>query len=189
MRRVASFLLLGIALTAGAADIWRWKDANGVTHYSDSPVPGAERVNVPRAPRTDAAAPASSATNASPTPEQAAPQPAAVVQYRRCAVTSPQNDAVFNNVDAVEASLAIEPALQAGHQVLVLLNGGAYTDWPEGAASHTLTGLFRGSYTLAVRVLDESDRALCSSAAINFHVRQPSVLSPARQAPRPPAQK
>ncbi len=188
MRRVASFLLSAIALTAGAADIWRWKDANGVVHYSDSPVPGAERMNVQRAPRPDAPGVASPATDVVPAAEQ--PAAATPVKYTRCAVTTPQNDAVFNNVDSVSASLAIEPAVQAGHQVLVLLNGGAYTDWPEGATSYTLTGLFRGSYTLAVRVLDENDRALCTGSAINFHVRQASVLSPARQQPpKPPPKK
>jgi hypothetical protein len=42
MRQIATFLLFGVALTAGAAEIWRWKDANGVVHYSDNPVPGAK---------------------------------------------------------------------------------------------------------------------------------------------------
>ncbi len=35
--------LLGLCLlagTAGAADLYKWKDANGVTHYSESPPPG-----------------------------------------------------------------------------------------------------------------------------------------------------
>lgn len=35
--------LLGLCLlagTAGAADLYKWKDANGVTHYSESPPAG-----------------------------------------------------------------------------------------------------------------------------------------------------
>ncbi|HMA12536.1 MAG TPA: hypothetical protein VKO83_11650, partial [Steroidobacteraceae bacterium] len=75
---------------------------------------------------------------------------------------------------------------QPGHQVQVLLNGRADPDWPATAISRTLVNLFRGSYTLAVRVLDENGRAVCTGPTINFHVRQPSVLAPGR---RPPAQK
>jgi hypothetical protein len=31
---------------AGAAEVYRWRDAKGVWHYSDTPVNGAERVGV-----------------------------------------------------------------------------------------------------------------------------------------------
>ena len=40
-------LLLAVTLLAASAqagDIYRWKDANGSWHYSDQPVPGAERI-------------------------------------------------------------------------------------------------------------------------------------------------
>ncbi len=33
-------LLLPLTGTAGAADLYKWKDANGVTHYSESPPSG-----------------------------------------------------------------------------------------------------------------------------------------------------
>ena len=39
----AASLLLALAAQAG--DIYRWKDASGLWHYADQPVPGAERVN------------------------------------------------------------------------------------------------------------------------------------------------
>lgn len=37
-----------IAVTVQAGDIYRWKDASGIWHYSDQPVPGAERVGSAR---------------------------------------------------------------------------------------------------------------------------------------------
>jgi Domain of unknown function (DUF4124) len=42
--------------TAGAAEIYRWKDANGSWHYADQPAPGAERVSGPIKPRPQATA-------------------------------------------------------------------------------------------------------------------------------------
>jgi hypothetical protein len=182
MRRVASFLLLGVALAASAADIWRWKDADGVVHYSDIPVPGAERVIVSGStPRPG---------NSAPAPAVVAPPPGTpattVVRYTRCVVTQPQNDEVFFAVNSVSAAVAIEPNLQKGHRVEVLLNGAPYAEWPADALSHTLSGLNRGSYTLAVRVLDANGRTACSGPVSNFHVRQPSIYSPqSPQAPKP----
>jgi hypothetical protein len=84
--------------------------------------------------------------------------------------------------------VTVEPGLQARHRIQVYLNGGAFLEWPEISMNYTLTGLYRGSYTLSVRVLDGNDRTVCAGPAINFHVQQPTILSPARQQPKPPAQ-
>jgi hypothetical protein len=179
MRRFASLLLLGVALAAGAADVWRWKDANGVTHYSDQPVPGAERVT--STTTSSRPPPAPLQMPAAPTP-QPAPQPTA---YTRCEVTSPQDDATFFAVNAMDVAVAVEPALQPMHRLKVYLNGVA-RDWPPGSVNHTLVDLNRGSYKLEVVVVDERQRPLCNSSTTRFHIQQPSVLSPARQAPKPP---
>ena len=39
-----------LSLLMGAGEIYRWKDANGVWHYSDQPQPGAELVKTGRLP-------------------------------------------------------------------------------------------------------------------------------------------
>lgn len=55
--------LLALALPAAASKVYQWKDANGVTHYADSPPPGQkakDRNLGPRAP----AAPAKPVVNA-----------------------------------------------------------------------------------------------------------------------------
>ena len=183
MRRLASFLLLGIALAASAAtEVWRWKDKDGVVHYSDNPVPGAERV-----PIGGAAPPAG--VPAKPPPVAAgipAPEPEARVRYKRCVVTAPENDQIYRAGNSIDANLTIEPELQAGHFIQVYLNGAIYQDWPETDLAFVLNGLSRGSYTLSVRVLDGNDRTLCTGPAINFHVQQPSILSPARKPPAKP---
>jgi hypothetical protein len=37
---LAAAALLALALPAAASKVYQWKDANGVTHYADSPPPG-----------------------------------------------------------------------------------------------------------------------------------------------------
>lgn len=185
MRKLTALLLMFLALSASATELWRWKDADGAVHYSDQPVKGAERIDVQMTQRsTGASEPTSEAASGSRgTSESRSEAAAPPVNYTRCAVASPQNDEVFNTVSAVNARVDIEPALQAGHRLQVFLNGRAYPDWPANQFAYTLSDLYRGSYTLNVRVLDANGRALCTGSTINFHVRQPSVLAPARKPP------
>lgn len=43
--RLLGVALLVLALPVAAGELYQWKDANGVTHYSDSPPPGGEYEN------------------------------------------------------------------------------------------------------------------------------------------------
>lgn len=167
-----------IALSASAAELWRWKDADGVVHYSDRPVQGAERIDVLSTQK--------STGEFTPENPKPTPPPPAEIRFTRCEVTSPINDQVFTNIRQVEVSIAVEPRLQGDYRLQVLLNGREDADWPAGALSRTLVDLYRGSYTLSVRVLDLYGRTACTGRVINFHVRQPSILAPGR---RPPAKK
>ncbi|MEO6079527.1 MAG: DUF4124 domain-containing protein [Steroidobacteraceae bacterium] len=177
MRQLTSFLLVALALPAIAAETWRWKDERGVVHYSDRPVAGAQRIDV---------VPASGAgtdTNTAPTSApRRAEQPAAPFRYSSCIVAAPANDEVFNAVRSVSVSVQISPGLQSGHRMQVLLDGAVFAGWPAGALGHTLLDLDRGTHRLAVQVLDAGNQSLCTGPTISFHVRQPSILSPARKA-------
>ncbi|MGC4027250.1 MAG: DUF4124 domain-containing protein [Steroidobacteraceae bacterium] len=185
MRKLTCFLLLLCGAGAlQAADTWRWVDANGVVHYSDVPVPGAERVDlgsrVVRPKNPDPPRPVASAAVARDTAAAFAP-------YTRCAVIAPANDEVFQGVQDIAVSVDVAPALRAGHRIEVQMNGSPVADWPAGAQSYTLPQVFRGSYSLTVRVLDAQGTQLCSGPPSSFHVRQASIYSPARQPPpRPP---
>ena len=180
MRKLTALLSMCLALSASAAELWRWKDADGVMHYSDQPVQGAERIDVQMTQKSTGAIPASppqvtEGSREGPEPESR--------KYTRCAISSPTDQEVFNTVTAVNASVDIEPGLQRGHRLQVFFNGSALADWPATQAAYTLMNLYRGSYTLSARVVDANGRALCTGSAITFHVRQPSVLAPARRLP------
>jgi hypothetical protein len=183
MRQLASFLLLGLAVAAGAAETWRWKDENGVVHYSDRPGPGAKLVVI-------------GSNTGSSNPEAASPAPPAAtaqvqqapteVRYTACVVVAPVSDEVFNAVNSINAALQLTPELQEGHRIQVLMDGQAYPAWPEGALSYTIADVYRGTHSLSARVVDAEGRNLCSGPVVTFHVRQPSVLAPARQPVRRP---
>jgi hypothetical protein len=59
-----SWIIVGLlaALAAQAAVVYRWVDADGVVHYSDQPVPGAQKIITAGKQLNGYAAPASSST-------------------------------------------------------------------------------------------------------------------------------
>jgi len=192
MRLVASILLCVAALSAEAAEIYRWKDANGVTHFTDYPVAGAERVRNALPPP-----PPSTAQSDAPIilPNVVTPMAPVSQTYTQCSVTSPRNEETFRSVQPVSVQLAIQPTLQTGHRVQVFVNGSARADWPSTATSYTLPEVYRGSHAVHARVVDANGRILCQGPPVTFFLQQASVLSPLNpnnplnrppSAPRPP---
>jgi hypothetical protein len=175
-------LLLGGAVALQAAETWRWRDANGVVHFSDVPVPGAERVNVGPAPRPGSVATAPRTSAGS----RQDPGEGRIVPYARCVLLAPVNDFVAVNEPAVQVVLDLQPGLQEGHMVQMLLNGQPVPGWPAAGTQSTLDMTERGSFTLVARVIDDFGRALCTSPLVNFHVRLPTVPTQrARPLPAP----
>jgi hypothetical protein len=181
MRHFASFLLASFALSvvvapAMAAEAWRWKDDKGVVHYSDTPVPGAERVVLPSPPAVGTVTPAA------PQPRPAGPAP---FRYNECVVLAPGNEQTFNAVTSVPATVRISPQLLPDHRIQVVLDGDVYPGWPPRMLTSKLENLHRGEHTLAVQVVGADKKPLCKGAAIKFHVRQPSLLAPGKPKPKP----
>jgi hypothetical protein len=174
MRILTSILCLLLSGWVAAAETYRWVDKDGVVHYSDQPNPGAEKVPLNIAPAPGSVAPRAAA------PVQGQPAPPFV--YAGCEFVSPNSDQVFFSVRSVSASLNVLPALQAGHRIVVNVNGVPLSSWPETSTGHLLQDLNRGSYTLQARVIDANGRTACTSKALSFHIRQPSLLSPGRPA-------
>jgi hypothetical protein len=187
MRLVATFLLCGVAFTAGAAEIWRWRDANGVVHYSDQPRAGAERILIetPRPPAEQPPPPEPPAQGAQDSGSQEGNASRQPFSYSSCQVVAPTQDENFQGVQPISVSLSVEPEVQPGHRIQLLVNGAALPDWPPTATQYTLPEVYRGSHTLSVRIVDARGRPVCSGPSITFHLRQQSVLPPAGRAPRP----
>ncbi len=162
----------GFGIEAGAsATLYKWVDADGITHYSDRPAPGAEQVHIASAQTYKGSTTVSSAAARKPAAATAAPK------YTRVQVTRPNDGESFVNAGGhIDASASVEPGLAPGHQVWFVLDG---TRQPEPAGG-SLTMSFdveRGTHTLAVDVTDESGRGVLSSAGVTFYVRQNSVIA------------
>jgi len=172
-------VLATLAAFAGqAAVVYKWTDADGVVHYSDQPVPGAERIVTAG---KSSAGPASSSGAASGTP--AAKKPTVPgLNYSQFAITSPVPDQTFFGDEVIGARLALTPDLKPNQTITWHLSG---KELDEGAnlTQFSLPHLDRGVYVIAATLTDQTTGASQTTDSVSFFVRQPSLLSPAHQKP------
>ena len=175
-------LLACLALLAfsGAvlAQAYKWVDEDGVVHYSDRPVPGAERVELPRynkpsssraAPRTT---PRSRPGTTATVPTDSAPQQQPFA-YSELAVASPAAEETLWNIEGVlNVTLSVQPALQPGHQVRVYFDGEPQI---VSGTSFQLQEVYRGVHNIQAEIVNESGQLMIRSLPNRFYVQQNSV--------------
>lgn len=172
--RTALYVFLALAAVpafAGQA-VWKWVDEKGVTHFSDSPVPGATKIELNSAPRSSA----EPAPTYTPPPSTTRPTGPA---YSRLVVESPQQDeSIINTGGKVTVRLASTPALAQDHIVTLYMDGARVEGFPPNAMSHDLAEVPRGTHTLKVVVSNRQGEMIQESPVTTFHVRQESVAKP-----------
>jgi Domain of unknown function (DUF4124) len=174
----AASVLLWTALlcstdSAVAATMYRWVDAQGVVHYSDTPQPGAEKIQMESA-QTYKAPPVQSSAQANPT----AAQKTQTAAYRSCRITAPTADQSFFAPDSVPVVVALEPRLQPGDEVVVTVDGTPLNAAGSDTTNFRLPDPSRGEHTVNFTVQGSDGKAACTAQAVTFNVERPSVLSP-----------
>jgi hypothetical protein len=178
MRTPTLTLLLTAALALPAAvlaaNVYKWVDEKGVTHYSDQPHPKAKEVQVDSAqtystessPQASSPSSTAAATSAPP--------------YGICEIYRPEADETFQNTSTVTAKVRLEPELRPGDRVAIAVDGKRLTGQPDRALEFVITEVSRGTHSLLVVVEDRQGKAVCTAPAVQFHVHQPSVQAPVR---------
>jgi hypothetical protein len=170
-------LILLFALTASAAQsapAWKWVDAKGQVHYSDTPVPGATQVELsgaqtfgtaqrPPSPAADRAGQASA--KATGTAES----------YRTFDIVSPkQQETLWNVGTVVNVQVQLDPPLQPGHLLDVYVDG-QRRNLNTASTELTLQDIYRGVHTIQAVVVDGSGAEVVRSLATTFMVQQTSI--------------
>jgi hypothetical protein len=175
---VAPFLLYG------AADVYRWTDADGVVHYSDRPTAGAEKVTVLLPPASAAAGPS---TATPPVVAGQEPRNRPPRNYKSLTIERPTKDQVLWNIAGqLEVAARADPELDPGHRLQILLDGQPVALLPAGALQTQLSGVFRGAHTVQAEIQDDEGRTLELSDGVPFMVQQTTILKPAATPPPPP---
>jgi len=159
------------AFAANAAVVYKWIDGDGVVHYSDQPVPGAEKIYTSSSGKIGTVAGPAAGT-------PAAKKPGNTLIFEQFAITSPSAEQSFFGDEIISVSLALEPSLGPNQIITWRLNGKPLTDQPQDAAAFALHQLERGSYAIAATITDQTTGESLSTQSVTFYVRQPSALSP-----------
>lgn len=174
MRQSLIFLLLLFALPA-VAQIYKYTDANGNTAYSSQPPNGtkAETVDLPPLNSVNTVAPA--APQAAPQNQNRAAQGGAGYQILQL-TDLPDDEALRANNGTFTVGVKIDPRLQPGHSLQLMLDGAPYGQ-PTNVPRLQLTELDRGEHSLAVQVL-QNLQPIQTSPTVTFTVQRVHVGRP-----------
>lgn len=176
--RTALLLLLALAAsglsgTASSADVWKWVDAKGVTHYSDQPVPGATKIEI-RAGNISQSRSTQPLSN-----EAASGSQSEQGTYRNFRIVRPTSDqSIINTGGQVDVEIGIAPPVQAAHRLSLYLDGQLVTGFPRNTLIYALTAVPRGTHNLRAVVADASGNTIQESPSVTFTVRQESIAQP-----------
>ncbi|MFC4310217.1 DUF4124 domain-containing protein [Steroidobacter flavus] len=168
--RTALYVLLALAAPAFAGQtVYKWVDEKGVTHFSDQPIAGAEKVELSSGP-SRATTPQPSYAPSTAQPTQSGPA------YSRFVVVSPQQDQSFVNTGGkVTVSLASSPAISTGHTVTLYLDGSPVSGFMP--MTHEFSNMARGTHTVKA-VVSNGSQTIQETPPVTFHVRQESIANP-----------
>ena len=177
MDKRAIFVIFGLlAASTALAQAYRWVDDDGITHYSDRPVPGAERVILPKSSsnRVRTFQPPAASSQASQSSQSSQADSAqAPFSYESLEVVSPTAEETLWNIEGVlSVSVAVNPSLQAGHQVRAYFNGNAQL---VSGTSFQLEEVWRGVHNIQVEVIDANGKLMIRSQTNRFYVQQNRV--------------
>lgn len=174
-RYLPLLLLLG-TLSLSAQEVYKWVDENGVTHYSDQPVPGAERVRIETRPSTRAPARTPSrAPLAAPAGNQQ-PQSNQPFSYQSLSFAQPAAEQTLWNIGGtLTVRLNLQPGLRSGDQLRLYFDGEAQT---LNGLQVQLEEVWRGTHNLQAEVVDANGELMIRSEPLRFYVQQTSVLNP-----------
>ena len=175
--------LLSIASQAQEANVqlWKWTDANGVVHYSDTPGPGAVRVDL-AVPQGQPSTPAPTASQSSGSIQVATPN------YKSLTIIAPSDQTSYFDADAVvNVQLDSTPELFEGDQIYLYVDGQRYGSSGD-AYTYSLPNLPRGSHTLRAVIFDANGNEKIRSSLVTVYLKPPTANNPRNLGPslRPP---
>jgi hypothetical protein len=180
MKRQSLVLVLSLcAVSTALATTYVRVEKDGTKTYSDRPIPGGQPVELQPAQTYSTPPPAVTSDTRQAREEQLLQQ-TENFRYDSCAV-DPANDTTLQSPDRVTITISTNPPVRPGDVVTITVDGQPVG---ENTLSYTLSPVYRGSHTVGVKVSNTYGTVMCDATSV-FHVMQPGLNSPARQAPPP----
>lgn len=153
--------------------VWKWVDGQGVTHFSDTPVAGATKVEIATSNRDARPAPPTYSSRPATEPVNTGPS------YRNFEIWKPVPDQSFINTGGqVTVNLRVDPALQSDHQIVLTIDGRPMEGFSRNTQQFDLKNIPRGTHVAVAQIMDGRGTKLQETAPVTFYVRQESVAQP-----------
>lgn len=161
-----SIFLISIFLVSFVqADVYKYTNKQGKTAYSDTPVVGAEKVVVPPVMTYEAPTIPTKETAAV---EQKKESTEESIPYSYLKVISPiEQSTVRSNQGIVNVSYDLQPALQKGDSIELLVDGVVREGF-------NIQGIERGAHVVQVQVIAENGDIKISSSRVTFYLQRSS---------------
>lgn len=166
-------LIIGLMYSLNLpAAIYQSKDKQGVIHFSDTPIDDGQitsfetsQIYHSSVKNTD------NVKYAMKTVSNLQPQ-----EYKLLQIEQPQNEITLRNDQGeVEVRVKVEPALNADHYVIALLDG-KQVGQTEGSQLQ-LTNVDRGSHVLQLQIQTKQGEILARSNLVNFYMQRSKIVT------------
>lgn len=181
MNKLLTTVLMCILMSPLMAQVYTWKDSRGVVHFSDQPHPGATQLAIPEpqnfnSPQSAPQQPAESTqTTSSEDVNEADNKSNSESEYQSIAIVEPQEEeTIRSNMGEAPVLARLEPKLRDGDFLQFLFDNKPIGQ-PQTGMRFFLSGLDRGSHTIAVRVQDAGGHVLGTSRPVIFFMQNPRV--------------
>ncbi|WP_293389285.1 DUF4124 domain-containing protein [Nevskia sp.] len=174
MRALLTVLLLLplLSLTPASAEVYRWTDAKGVTHYGDkAPSDQAKPVQLP--PLQTYSPPPVPST--SPNSTASAEKPAEAGTPPPIRITSPAQDETIREAGK-QLSVSVDVALRQGQGLLYFLDGVQQNKVATVSTAFLFEAVERGEHSITAAVVTAEGKELIRAAPVTVNIKPPIVL-------------
>lgn len=181
------FTLISLACSVAlATTVYKWRDENGVIHYSDQPHPNAQKLQVQGVQTfSSSAAAVRAGTSSDAESNEQAPNP-----YKGCVIAQPLNQQSLPNAQSVFIRVQSDPVPRSGDRIFITMDGQGLNGGQATGMSFNVTPIERGEHTVQAKILGPGDQVMCQTPSVTFFVQQPNLFTPGFQgqpgvSPRP----
>ncbi len=179
MLRQLFAVFLSFITCVSYAQVYKWTDSQGVVHFSDTPHSGAETIN--NIQIQSYSTPDASQSSTIPAIQNQMPRKNKL--YTNVAITQPADQATIrNNQGYVVVTAQVEPRLFPGNKAQIVFDGTAQGS-PQESLMFQLNGIYRGSHTISVQIVDSNGEVLKTSPRVVIYMQRPRVGMVKKKAP------
>jgi hypothetical protein len=171
MKKYILLLLLIMQSLPGYSQIYKWTDRQGTVHFSDRPHPDAEEIEISDAQTFSSPPVQEIATDTATEPDKVNNEKP---DYDVTLIEPKDQDTIRDSLGTIPVKIQVMPDLAENDKLQIILNGQAYGE-PQATTNFHMTGIERGSHTLAAQLLDSEGNVIKTTETITVFMHPPRV--------------